>query len=145
MQIMIPSSGSIRPFVYLSFPFFLSSSFFSSTFTFISSNSTFPCPLPLSFSTVFSFSFFFSAMVLLDAKAVVHFKINLRASVISRMSERRGFWKGIQPGYLVHGASSHHFLCPCLDPSASDISRFPTAIFKRIEAEANGFVFLCLR
>jgi len=61
------------------------------------------------------------------------------------MSERKGFGKGIQPGYLVHGASSHHFLCPCLDPSASDISGFPTTVFKGIEATAGDFFFLrCL-
>jgi len=91
------------------------------TFTFIFFNSTLPHPLSLSFSTVFSFSFLHSATVLLDAKAAAQFKIKGRVSLISWMGEWRGFGKRIQPGYLVHGESSHRFLCPCLDPSSSDI------------------------
>ena len=143
MQLMMHSiddKGSIHPFVYFFFAFFLSSSFFSFTFTFIFLNSTFLRPLSLSFSNFFSFSLFSSAIAL-NAKAVIHFKIKARVSVISWMSERRGFGKGIQPGYLVHGASSHRFLCYCLDSSASDISGFYATVFKGIEAEAGGFVF----
>jgi len=81
--------------------------------------------------------------MVLDAKAVVHFKIKGRVPVILWMSEQRGFGKGIQSGYLVHGASSHYFLCPCLDLSASDISGFPTTVFRGIEAKADEFFFLC--
>lgn len=44
--------GSIHPFIYFTFPFFPSSSFFSFTFMFIFSNLTFLHPLSLSFSTV---------------------------------------------------------------------------------------------
>jgi hypothetical protein len=47
----------------------------------------------------------------------------------------------IQFGYLVHGAFSHRFLCPVLIQMLSDISGFPTTIFKGIEAEVDGFFF----
>jgi len=62
-------------------------------------------------------------------------------SVFVRICERRGFGKEIQPGYRVHGASYHHFLCLCLDPSVLDLSRFPTTAFNGAEAKVCGSVF----
>jgi len=140
---MMSSKGSIRLSSIFPSMFFISSSFFSFTFTFIFLHSTFLRPVSLFFSTAFSFYFLYSATVLLDAKGVVYFKIKGGVPVILWMSEQRGFGKGIQPGIPVHGASSHHFLCPSLDPSASDISGFPTTAFQGIEAKAGEFFFLC--